>query len=108
MDHQLFIQQLFQQHIFGNHIHSESVLLNVVSESKGEKFLAVKGQNVEGEVDVDRNACEFQCQNVKQIANHQTHKSVDLNVLLIGIQDRILLIIIRCVLIHNLEIDLLT
>jgi len=61
--------------------------LNVVLEFKNEKCPVVKDQNVdEEEVDDDRNVFEFICRNVRRTENHQTHKSVDLNVLHIGIQ----------------------
>ena len=64
-----------------------NVLLNVVLESKNEKSHVAKDQNVEEEVDDDQNVFEFQCQNVRQTENHLIHKSVDLNVLHIGIQE---------------------
>ena len=95
VDRLLFIRQLSRQHTFGNHINLENVLLNVVLEHKNEKSLVVKDPNVEEEVDVDRNVFEFQCQNVQQIKSHQMYKSAEMNVLLIGIQDRVVPIIIR-------------
>ena len=95
VDRLLFIRQLSRQHTFGNHINLENVLLNVVLEHKNEKSLVVKDPNVEEEVDVDRNVFEFQCQNVQQIKSLQMYKSAEMNVLLIGIQDRVVPIIIR-------------
>ena len=95
VDRPLFIRQLSRQHTFGNHINLENVLLNVVLEHKNEKFLVVKDPNAEEEVDVDRNVFEFQCQNVQQIKSLQMYKSAEMNVLLIGIQDRVVPIIIR-------------
>ena len=55
------------------------------------------------EIVIDQNVVAFQSQNALQIINLQVLKSVDLNVFLIGIQDRI--IIIYKALIHNLETD---
>ena len=58
------------------------------------------------EIVMDQNVVAFQSQNAQQIINLQVLKSVDLNVFLVGIQDRI--IIIYKALIHNLEIDALS
>ena len=58
------------------------------------------------EIVIDQNVVAFQSQNALQIINLQVLKSVDLNVFLVGIQDRI--IIIYKALIHNLEIDALS
>ena len=55
------------------------------------------------EIVIDQNVVAFQSQNALQIINLQVLKSVDLNVFLVGIQDRI--IIIYKALIHNLETD---
>ena len=52
---------------------------------------------------IDQNVVAFQAQNVLQVINLQVNKSVDLNVFLIGIQDRI--IIIYSALIHNQGMD---
>ena len=58
------------------------------------------------EIVIDQNVVAFQSQNAQQIINLQVLKSVDLNVFLVGIQDRI--IIIYKALIHNLETDALS
>ena len=55
------------------------------------------------EIVIDQNVVAFQSQNAQQIINLQVLKSVDPNVFLVGIQDRI--IIIYKALIHNLETD---
>ena len=58
------------------------------------------------EIVIDQNVVAFQSQNALRIINLQVLKSVDPNVFLVGIQDRI--IFIYKALIHNLEIDALS
>ena len=78
--------------IIGQSLHMINVLLNAALGYKNVRFHVVKDKNVKEEIVIDQNVVAFQVQNVLQVINLQVNKSVDLNVFLIGRQDRIIII----------------
>ena len=78
--------------IIGQYLHMINVPLNAALGFKNVRFHVVKDSNMKEETVIDQNVVAFQAQNVLQVINLQVNKSVDLNVFLIGIQDRIIII----------------